>query len=181
MTKGTELRVAELPLSEADQAAFVAALSAKNNKPTAAQRAELARILNAHPRLAYEVINVGRIVQDAIIGRLSSHPAYQDILRRQADDLAVSLAGTAPTPLERLLVQNVVLCWLRWQDCEWRYDAVMAESHTLTLGAYWERKLSMVHLRYERALESLARTRALLARLPVVQVNIAKQQIVTNG
>jgi hypothetical protein len=80
--------------------------------------------------------------------------------------------------LERLLIDHIVLCWLRLYDTELRYEAALKEGMSLTLGTYWERKLSSNQHRYLRAVESLARMRKLMERTPALQVNIAQQQIV---
>jgi hypothetical protein len=48
----------------------------------------------------------------------------------------------------------------------------MKQSITLTVGAYWDKRLSMAQKRFMRACESLARVRRLSRRIPL-QVNIA--------
>jgi len=79
-------------------------------------------------------------------------------------------------PIERPLIQHVVLCWLRLHLTELRYESVMKDSVTLTKGIYWEKVLSSNQRRYLRAVETLARLRKLNLK---IQVNVAHQQIVT--
>ena len=63
---------------------------------------------------------------------------------------------------------------------EQRYQAVQeGKGVTLTHAEHWERMLSAAQGRYQRACESLARTRRLLQRAQV-QINIAQQQVVQN-
>jgi hypothetical protein len=48
----------------------------------------------------------------------------------------------------------------------------MKQSHTLTLGMYWEKRLSAAQRRFTRACETLARVRK-LSNTPALQFNIA--------
>ena len=83
------------------------------------------------------------------------------------------LGSNDASPMERLLIDHVALCWLRLQTLEHRYSRVMSESITLTLGQYWEKRLSAVQRRYLRACTTLARIRKM--RLPAMQVNVATE------
>jgi hypothetical protein len=44
--------------------------------------------------------------------------------------------------LEQLLIQQAALCWLKLNLVELSYSGTMKQSHTLTLGMYWEQRLS---------------------------------------
>ena len=83
------------------------------------------------------------------------------------------LGSNDASPMERLLIDHVALCWLRLQTLEQRYSRVMSESIILTLGQYWEKRLSAVQRRYLRACTTLARIRKM--RLPAMQVNVATE------
>ena len=50
---------------------------------------------------------------------------------------------------------------------------VMKRSITLTLGMYWDRRLSAAQKRFTRACETLARVRKLSLNTPALQFNIA--------
>ena len=71
--------------------------------------------------------------------------------------------------------QHTTLCWFRLSMLELRYTSVMRKSITLTLGAYWERRLTAAQKRFNRAYESLERVRKLSARVPKVQINVAAE------
>ena len=77
------------------------------------------------------------------------------------------------SPMERLLIDHVALCWFRLQTLEQRYSRMMSKSISLSQGQYWERRLNAAQQRYLRACETLARVRKLIRRTPVLQVNIA--------
>src|ERR671918_2384035 len=75
--------------------------------------------------------------------------------------------------LEKLLIQQAALCWLKLNLVELSYSGTMAQSVTLTLGVYWEKRLSAAQKRFTRACETLARVRKLSRNTPALQLNIA--------
>jgi len=76
--------------------------------------------------------------------------------------------------LEKLLIEQVVIDWLRMNTTELLYtEIVVGKSISIRQGDYWERRLSAAQRRYLRACETLARIRKM--RLPPVQVNIATE------
>jgi len=56
---------------------------------------------------------------------------------------------------------------------ELQYSHVMKQSITLTLGIFWEKRLSAAQRRFTRACETLARVRKLSRNTPALQFNIA--------
>jgi len=56
---------------------------------------------------------------------------------------------------------------------ELAYSSVMKQSITLTLGIYWEKRLTAAQRRFTRACETLTRVRKLSRNTPALQVNIA--------
>lgn len=88
--------------------------------------------------------------------------------------MRADLGFDGASALERLLIQQVTLCWLNLNMVECRHSNVMHQSITLTVGIYWEKRLSAAQRRFTRACESLARVRRLSRRIPV-QLHIAAQ------
>ena len=43
---------------------------------------------------------------------------------------------------EQLLIQQAALCWLKLNVIQLQYSNAMKQSITLTLGMYWEKRLS---------------------------------------
>src|SRR5262249_48392568 len=99
-------------------------------------------------------------------------------LTRKLEQLRAELAGANPTPIERLLVERIVACWLQVQDADIRY-AQSQRDCTLKQAEYYQRRMSHAHKRYLSALKTLALVRKLA--LPVLQVNIAKKQVNVAG
>jgi hypothetical protein len=99
---------------------------------------------------------------------------FKEALGRKLEILRDELAGPNPTPLERLLVERVVACWLQVQDADVRY-AQSQKTCTFAQSEYYKRRQDRAHNRYLSAMRTLAVVRKLT--FPVVQVNIARKQV----
>lgn len=149
-------------------------------KPSKAQLAELREELERAPALVGVLGDMSGQLRNKIIEAMAPQPGLHIAVRKQVEQMAKELGTEQASPLERMLIDQVVIAWLRWQSVEWRYQNDFAQSITLTKGIYLEKRLTAAHRRYLQAIESLARVRRLLARAPV-QINIAQQQVVQNG
>ena len=98
----------------------------------------------------------------------------QERLRRQCTALTRDLTGPVPTPLETLLVDRIVLCWVHLHYVENVYVQSMHEL-SLTQATFHQRRLSLAQSRYLAAIRTLAQVRRL--QVPAMQVNIAEQQL----
>ena len=65
--------------------------------------------------------------------------------------------------LEKIIIEQVCLNWLRLNALELTHDQKTRESHTLPVGEHWDKLLTQSQKRYLRACESLAKVRKLLA------------------
>ncbi len=61
-----------------------------------------------------------------------------------------------------------------------QYAEGALQSHTLSSGAYWDRRVNGAQARYLRAVEALARVQRLAHPMPL-QVNIGGQQVNVAG
>jgi hypothetical protein len=94
--------------------------------------------------------------------------------RRKAAQLRTELAGPAPSPLERLLVERVVACWLQTNFADASYAQMKGTSpaqHTAAL-----RRQDSAQLRYLQAVKALATVRRLL-RPGVSPVDLAMRPV----
>lgn len=114
---------------------------------------------------------ISRMVS-AINAQRSVKESMQAGVEAIRDDLGYERAPM----LEKLLIEQAAVCWLRMYLVDTAYTHNMKGSLTPAQGAYWERRLSTVQDRYLRAIETLARVRRLMRPVPV-QVNIGAQQI----
>lgn len=72
-------------------------------------------------------------------------------------------------------LKQAALCWLKLSLVELSYSSVMKQSISLTLGVYWEKRLTSAQRRFTRSCETLARVRKLSRNTPALQVNIAAE------
>jgi hypothetical protein len=118
--------------------------------------------------------DLARRAQLMLINRFcSQNLLLKESLTRKLELLRVELAGPTPSPLERLLAERVVTCWLHLHLLEAVYAG--KEGMSMELGAYYERNISSAQKRYLAAIRTLALIRKLA--VPVLQVNIAKKQV----
>jgi hypothetical protein len=83
-----------------------------------------------------------------------------------------SLRQPTDGPLEAMLVDQVMICWLDDQIVRSRYARKAESIQSIEVMDLWQRKLTATQQRYLRAVESLARVRRLMRF--TVQVNIAQ-------
>jgi hypothetical protein len=109
----------------------------------------------------------------AVIENSPAVPGVKECWKHRLSSLRKELGYIGAPLLEQLLIQHAALCWLKLSLVELQYSHVMKQSITLTLGIYWERRLTAAQKRFTRACESLARIRKLSRNTPALQLNIA--------
>jgi hypothetical protein len=130
------------------------------------------------PHMVEACGNLAAHAENGLIRKFAGRDlAVSEGVRRKLDCLRAELAGPTPPPLERLLVERVVTCWLHLHHLEAIYAG--KESMTLELGVYYQRSISAAQKRYLSALRTLALVRKLA--VPVLQVNIARKQVNVAG
>jgi hypothetical protein len=125
------------------------------------------RILSNIVAKRAERIFVGKICGDDLI--------LKEALSLQLQAMRKEVAGLDPSPLERLLAERVVVCWLQLQQAEAAYAASLGKL-TTSQDEHHQRRLDRLHRRYLAAIRSLAQVRKLLTPA-VTQINLGQQQV----
>jgi hypothetical protein len=99
----------------------------------------------------------------------------KEIIAREVEGLRSQLLGPQPTPLEKLLVDRICVCWLAIQHSE-LHAARRFNERAVVLTPSEEHRLDKVHHRFLSAIRELARVRKLLQPTTTVQVNIGAHQ-----
>ena len=118
--------------------------------------------------------NLAQCAQRALITAY----AGKDITAREAvtaklDAMRRELLGERPTPVEALLVERVLACWLQVQDADIR--SAQAGGVSFRQADYNQRRMDAAHRRYLSALKALALVRKLA--VPALQINLARKQV----
>jgi len=86
------------------------------------------------------------------------------VWQEQAKDFLEDLGHADAPPVEKTLIEHAAVCWIRIALMEIHYTATCAAaSNTLKRIEWIERRLTLAQRRFTRAVESLAKVRALTA------------------
>jgi len=150
-------------------------LVAKTDKknPSKGDIKALRAFLKKHPELWVAAGNLTEYAALGLIVGMEMPATVRESLRQGWDALRDELGYQTAPPLERLLIEQVVLCWLRHNMLELRYTCAVDKGMTALQGDFWNRRLAASQRRYLRACETLARIRKMVRTTPALQVNIA--------
>ena len=95
-----------------------------------------------------------------------------EALPRKLEAIRSELVGPNPPPLEKLLVERVVTCWLYLHQLEVTYGGA---NMSPDLATYYQQSIQRAQKNYLAAIKTLATVRKLA--LPALQVNIARKQV----
>jgi hypothetical protein len=130
-------------------------------------------MLQQRPEQCVEMMGgeLAREAERCLVRRAAANNlALREALGTKLDMLRKELAGPSPNPIERLLVDRVVACWLQ----VYYADAMEAQNHNVTFrqAAYQIQKQDRAHRRFLAAVKTLATVRRLA--LPIrVDVSVA--------
>ena len=142
--------------------------------------AELRQVLDEHPELWGEVGNLARHAELALVqATAGANPVAKEAIIRKVDGLRRELAGSSPTPLERLVVDRVVVGWLAAAVAEGAYHQALERGVGHADDEFHQRRVERAQRRYLAAVKALATVRRL--RLPALQVNIGDKQVNVAG
>jgi hypothetical protein len=99
---------------------------------------------------------------------------FREAVLKKMELLRAELLGANPTPVERLLVERVVACWLQVQDADIR-AAQGQKDATLRWSDFHQRRMDAANRRFLAAVKALALVRKLA--VPALQINVARKQV----
>ncbi|CAN5475448.1 hypothetical protein BH18ACI1_BH18ACI1_17520 [soil metagenome] len=93
--------------------------------------------------------------------------SYSSDLRREAtrieaNNLLENLGYETANLLEQILMQEIVICWLRVNYLSETQKLKLNQSHTTESGLYWTKQVEIAQKQFTRACESLAKVHKLL-------------------
>lgn len=147
------------------------------------KRAAVRKVLAEYPciwdGLRHMLSSGQRAIIEALCGGAVDSATGQ-LLEKSMLALRDGLGYEHAPPLEKLMIEQIVFAWADLEYVQMHYAKSAFGSHTLTSGAYWDRRVAGAQARYLRAMEVLARVRRLAMPQPL-QVNIGGQQVNVAG
>jgi len=150
-----------------------------NENPDPEDLALLRRVLYEAPVLSGIAGDLARHAREEIIAGLTKSACRRESAQAYVNYIRNELGYESAPMLEKLLIDQVVISWLRLYGTEISYSGVRSSGRlTLDQGAYYERRLSAAQRRFLQACTTLARIRKMAGRTPeLMQVNIGAQQL----
>jgi hypothetical protein len=168
-------QVKELDQSMID--GFLAGLQrVQRDKPKPEDLKDLRKWFADYPELWRVVFDLAEFLRDRIAGCIISGEAARIALDANMAAIRSGLGYDDAPTLEKLLIENIVIAWLRnqWAECQMAASMHKREI-SMPVLEYWDRRSSVAQSRYLSAFETLARVRRLGAKHSNLQVNIATQ------
>ena len=136
----------------------------------------LQKVLRDNPDLWRFGGDLAQQAQNRILEGCQMTPGVKETIKAAISGLRRELGYHDSPFLEQLIIEQVLLSWLRLNLYEQIFTSMdSGEGMTLTKAAFWDKRLSAAQRRYLRACETLARVRRLARYNPALQVNIATQ------
>lgn len=143
-------------------------------KPDKKALAEMQRFADTAPELVSRFFNLASYARSALFEKLIEGKAGRITLEANVMHLQNELGYTQAPMLEKMLIDNIVNTWLRYQWVEYQIAGLMGKDGvSLAVIQHWEKRLTESQKRHLRAVEALAKVRKM--GLPVLQVNIASE------
>lgn len=175
-----EWRKKRMARTEAEKdKAFKALKRLQDGKGTKEDEMAFITVLDSAPNawLAF-----GDIVDHAIdiaIGAISGKNKLFELgLKRRAEEIKKSYGYAQAGPLEKMLIDHILLCWVRLYWVESLFTQNIQEQMTYKGVQHWEDRLTKSQRRFDKACLTYAKVKRLASRTPeILQVNIAQQQV----
>ena len=125
--------------------------------------------------------NLGRDLRRHLLDRhLGEDEVFKRGIELRAESLERDLAGDNPTPLERLLIERIVIAWVESHLVDKLcLDKLEFQLALIDKHAFYQKWQERCHRRFLSAVKTLAQVRKLLGMN--VQINIAEQQVNVAG
>jgi hypothetical protein len=133
----------------------------------------LRAMLDQQPDLWRVAGDLSRAAALDIVNQLRAGPVVSESLKRGWGALQDELGYASASPLERLMIEQIALCWLDLHIVQLEYTRAQTQPMPTSDADHWDRRLSAAQQRYLRACDALARIRKLDRTTPALQVNIA--------
>ena len=152
-------------------------LPALRKKMGSEEAKALRAYLESHPEIWHDLHNISQISIDAALDASGNGAVTAELLRVKLKALQQDLGWDEASTLVRLMIEAVVMSYLRWCLTEIVYSTnTEGKSVVLVTATFLEKKLAQSQKQYLRACESLARVRRLSLNCPEMSQDFTQNQ-----
>lgn len=141
--------------------------------PTPADLQTIRDFLAEHPDLWEAIGDLAQHAANNLINRTNANPLVAESLKQYVRHQKADLNYHTASPLERILVEQVTMAWLRLNFTELAYNELINQPLPPSLADHWDKRLSAAQHRFLQACQALARISKLTRTTPPLQINIA--------
>lgn len=140
-------------------------------------REALQRLMVEHPELPItkQFGDAAVSLERALVKQSSNNVLVQEATSKRIAEIRAELTEPGDTELEAMIVHRIAFCWLAVNQAERDRIAKWKGGLSTEAANFWDGHVSRVQSDFLKACRALATVRKL--RRPVVQVNVAEQQI----
>lgn len=125
----------------------------------------LRKELDEKPELALLIGNIHKQVFSGILDQATKHSAmFRECAERYVKEMKSELGYHSSTFVEKMLIDEIIMRWLRLQITESDHKNTTCKSHTITEGLYVDKRLHLAQKRYLQSIETLAKVRRMIAQ-----------------
>ncbi len=116
--------------------------TANKERPKPSDLQALTNLLNENKEIELwrAVVGMGELAESQVLDTIvnGSGQGMRECWRRRVSSMRADLGYADSPALERLLIQQVTLCWLNLNLTEYRLTNVMKQSTSFACGLYWK-------------------------------------------
>jgi hypothetical protein len=133
--------------------------AANRGKENGPEVKALRKFLDDNKDLAKQYQVFAFSVRHGVMRKITQENGHFELLEREYETRRDSLGWAKASPIERLMIERIMLCWLRLIWCENYNGTFMQASVYLRESEYADKQFARAHSRYVKAIESLAKLR----------------------
>ena len=171
----------KVPLPEGSKELHRVLRSTNTDDPDPQDLNALRKALKERPGLWRHVADLAEITEEDIIDALAGENALvRESLRQGLKEIKAELGYEEAPALERLLIEQVTLCWAHFHRIQRHYTSYTTGSYAIDDAEHLERRVNAAQRRFLRAVKTLGRVRKMAGR-GALQINIGGQQVNVAG
>jgi hypothetical protein len=136
---------------------------ANRGKENGPEVQELRKFIDEHPDMANKHCVVAYSIRHSLMRKVSKEPGNFELFEREYELRRNQLGWKDASPIEQLMIERIMLCWVRLLWTEHYNGSFMQPSVPMRESEYADKQFTRAHSRYVKALESLAKLRQVQA------------------